>query len=158
MPFQVDQTADERFWSKVQEPFDVHNDCWLWTGALDISGYGRFRVGSHSDGTRTERKAHRWAYEFFDGPISAGMLVDHLCRNRKCVNPTHLRLVTPRQNVLENSIGTAATNAQKTFCLRGHELSSNNVYLTPSGARQCRECSRQEKQRRRAKSQYNNIK
>lgn len=70
------------------------NGCWEWTGPRHPAGYGRLCVGW----SRWEM-AYRLAYEYFVGPIAAGMHVDHLCRNRLCVNPTHLEPVTQRENI-----------------------------------------------------------
>ncbi len=79
----------KRFWQKV----DMSGDCWLWTAAVVANrGYGLFSVDGHLV------LAHRFAYELFNNPIPEGMQVDHTCHVRRCVNPFHLRLVTPRQN------------------------------------------------------------
>lgn len=79
-----------RFWQKVDKST---GGCWLWTRAIDPStGYGRVHVGG------TSGYAHRVAYELTNGPIPAGMMVDHKCRNRGCVNPDHLRIATNKQN------------------------------------------------------------
>ena len=67
------------------------NDCWDWTGTIGSGGYAGF-VGN--------MMAHRWSYQFFNGPIPAGLDVDHICRNRKCVNPDHLEPVTRSENML----------------------------------------------------------
>lgn len=78
--------------------------------------------------------AHRFAYELANGPIPDGLEIDHLCRNRKCVNPAHLQAVSHRENMLR---------AAKTHCLNGHPLTGPNVYLRPDGrGRECRECRR----------------
>jgi hypothetical protein len=82
------------FWSKV----DRSGDCWLWTAGCFSGGYGAFSM------KRKPRKAHRVAYEMFNGPIPDGLLVDHLCHTPPCVNPGHLRAVTNKQNI-ENSRG-----------------------------------------------------
>jgi hypothetical protein len=130
----------DRFWSKVEEPFDAHNDCWIWKGAGYASklGYGRFQLSN----PRRLVGAHRFAYEQFYGPISAGLVLDHMCRNPRCVNPTHLRVVTRSQNTLENSVGVTAVHAVKKDCVRGHPLSGENLYLRPNGGRACRMCRR----------------
>jgi hypothetical protein len=83
-----------RFWSKV----DKTEACWNWTGHLIKNGYGRIvREGKQT-------VAHRASYEHFVSPIPAGMDIDHICHNRACVNPEHLRPVTRKQNC-ENLTG-----------------------------------------------------
>ncbi|MFH0981536.1 MAG: HNH endonuclease signature motif containing protein [Planctomycetota bacterium] len=85
--------AEERFWPKV----DKTDSCWLWIGAMNLQGYGNFWIGP----TETEGYvgAHRFAYTHFVGPVPEGMDLDHLCRNRACVNPAHLEPVTRRVNL-----------------------------------------------------------
>ena len=85
-----ERTVSERFWSKVER--GEHDACWPWTAGSTGSGYGDFW-----DGTQMQ-KAHRVAYELSKGPIPAGMVIDHRCFNRGCVNPAHLRVVTRKQN------------------------------------------------------------
>jgi hypothetical protein len=121
----------ERFWSKVQKS----NACWLWTAARCSTGYGHFNV----DGCI--QKANRVAYELVKGPIPKGLTLDHLCRNKKCVNPDHLEPVTIAENVLRG-MGSPAMNARKIFCKHGHELSGDNLYLRREGGRKCRACQR----------------
>lgn len=81
----------------ARERFDLYYDkeqggCWLWNGSLTYDGYGLFRANNRATG------AHRFAYEYFVGPIPAGLHIDHLCRVRNCVNPDHLEPVTPQEN------------------------------------------------------------
>lgn len=133
---------------------DESTGCWLWQGARTEEGYGRYRHAGEP-----QRRAHRFAYEVLVGPIPAGLVLDHLCRVRNCVNPAHLEPVTDRENVLRG-IGPAARLAAATECKRGHALSGDNLILErrPSRSvgfqRRCRACRTEErrayKQRRRA--------
>lgn len=90
----------DRFWMKVQKG----TDCWLWVGAISDNGYGSFRLPSGARG------AHRIAYEWSVGPIPEGMDLDHRCSTRSCVNPSHLRPVTRKQN-MEHMQGPPITNS-----------------------------------------------
>lgn len=114
--------------------------CWLWTGFTDTAGYSRFSPG---DGNRKTCHAHIFSYEHFIGPVPQGKELDHLCRIRRCVNPTHLEPVTHLVNMRRGS------HATKTHCKQGHPLSGENLYLAPNGCRRCRTCKRirQEKSR-----------
>ena len=98
-----DRTPEERFWEKVERI--PSSECWFWIAPLNSGGYGTFywkgkRVG-----------AHRAAYELFRGPIPDDREIDHLCRNRDCVNPDHLDLVTHRENLLRGRTTPAAAIA-----------------------------------------------
>lgn len=110
------------------------NGCWVWKRP-DCNGYGGFS----NRGVRVY--AHRWSYQFFVGPIPEGLEIDHLCRNRACVNPDHLEPVTSRVNVLRG-IGVSAMNSRKTHCVRGHPFSGNNLAIRPDGGRTCLACRR----------------
>ena len=126
-------TAEARFWGKVEKS----QGCWLWRGGQGRGGYGRAHIG----GTEY-RPAHRVAYELVVGPIPDSFDLDHLCRVRLCVNPSHLEPVTNRENTLRG-YGPTAINARKTHCLRGHPLSGDNlVRLRSSDERKCRTCHR----------------
>lgn len=121
----------DRLWAKVV----VEGDCWRFTGGLK-NGYGQIR-----DDAGVLRRAHRAAYELLVGAVPAGMDLDHLCRNRACVNPDHLEVVTRLVNLLRGD-GWVGRNARKAACLRGHPLSGPNLYITREGWRQCRTCKR----------------
>lgn len=122
----------DRFWMRV----DADGDCWLWTGPVDREGYGQLAM----PGPRYV-KAHRIAYELLVGPIEPGLQVDHLCRVRACVNPDHLEPVSARVNV-RRSQSTAAANARKVTCNRGHLFDEANTRVTAKGWRYCRTCDR----------------
>lgn len=126
-------TVEERFWAKVQGG-DV-TSCWIWKAAILHNGYGQFRANG------VAMKAHRWAYETLRSEIPAGLVIDHLCRNRACVNPWHLDPVSIKTNVLRG-VGHTARNATKTHCPQGHAYDEINTYTSPTGWRKCRECTR----------------
>ena len=121
--------------------------CWEWTGAVDLHGYGYLTIGSRLDGTRRKAKAHRVAYEALVGPVPEGLDLDHLCRNRGCVNPEHLEPVTRREN-LRRGLGLIGEQLGRDCCAHGHPYSSANTYLS-KGARVCRRCKADQQARRR---------
>ena len=105
-----------RFWSKV----DKSGDCWEWTSSKHKLGYGRFAV-TEGGVTRVEG-AHRVSYELTHGAIPEGLHIDHMCHNEGCVNPSHLRAVTPKQNT-ENRKGpqvNSTTGVQGVFWVPSH--------------------------------------
>lgn len=106
--------------------------CWEWTGNISPFGYGLWWSG------KRRFQAHRAVYEAFVGKIPDGLTLDHLCRNRRCVNPSHLEPVTCRVNVLRG-IGPTAKNAQKSTCSYGHPF-EGNLLTRKDGWRDCRAC------------------
>lgn len=113
----------ERF-TKFYEP-GPKDQCWEWTGSLH-EGYGQIANKARPIG------AHRVAWELAHGPIPPNMTIDHLCRNRKCVNPAHMEVVTGSEN--------SRRGATKTHCINGHELAVT-AYVYPDGhRRECHPC------------------
>lgn len=127
-PPRVILRGENRIWGRVE----VTGFCWLWTGYINASGYGR----TQHDGRL--QLAHRVAYELLVGPVPDGMQLDHLCRVRRCVNPDHLEPVTSREN-------TRRGKAVKTHCPRGHALVDGNLVLSHlrRGWRSCLTCHRE---------------
>lgn len=118
--------------------------CWLWIGSIsEKSGYGVFRIGLHRN-----IGAHVFSYEKYKGKVPDGLVIDHLCRVRCCVNPDHLEAVTQRVNN-ERSSSPSALNAAKLYCKNGHPFSAENTYLQPGRVhRTCRICRKQRAQKR----------
>ncbi len=126
---------DVRFWAKVNKNGLLWNGarCWLWTGTINPYGYGIF---SRPNGSNL---AHRVACELTDGLIPDGLDCDHLCRNRACVNPAHIDIVTRAVN-LGRGIRSIKAIA-RTHCIQGHALVGENLYYEGNGKR-CRTCAR----------------
>lgn len=145
----------DRFWKFVRKD----EQCWEWTGSKWSSGYGSFFVAN--------RKAavHRVSYQINVGTIPEGLVIDHLCRNKSCVNPDHLEPVTSGENQRRGyeagreprglgltakgeRIGGALTHLAKTHCPQGHPYSGDNLYLWRN-QRHCKTCMRERQIARR---------
>lgn len=129
--------------------------CWEWTRASS-SGYGTLGPG------REERKAHRLSYRVFVGPMPAGLVIDHLCRNTLCINPLHLEPVTARVNTLRG-VSPLALLARQETCINGHPLISDRIVIRRRGnegrERRCIECQRRYNREyaRRARAARKNL-
>ena len=127
------RSEEQRFWDMVEKT----NSCWLWIGARNNGGYGE----SCLNGKTT--LAHKVSLHFHGILPIKGLVIDHLCRIRHCVNPSHMEQVTRGENVLRG-IGIAAMNARKTHCKNGHEFTKENTYNHPTQkTRSCRICTNQ---------------
>lgn len=117
--------------------FNESGGCWVWNGSFGGSGYGNFYDPFHKKRTTT---AHRYSYELLKGPIDEGLTIDHLCRNKKCINPEHLEQVSIRENLIRGT-GFIAINVKKTHCPDGHPYDGRNLGVY-KGLRHCKMCKR----------------
>jgi len=137
-----------RFIAKIK--LNPENGCWEWQSTKKV-GYGQFYLNKENPRIR----AHRFSYEYFTGKkIPYRLVIDHLCRNRGCVNPEHLEVVSTYENIMRGNSYTAQ-HAAKTHCIKGHEFSMQNTYYLKRKSRKgkngrleriCRACKK-EKQR-----------
>ena len=129
---------DREFFLKKVEKTET---CWLWRGAMKNTGYGEMTL--RVNGKKKYFRAHRVSFKIFkDEELEQGLVIDHICRNKACVNPEHLRQVSYRTNVLENSVAPAALNSAKVMCPRGHLYDEANTSFNSSNGRLCNECNR----------------
>lgn len=130
----MSKSMDERFWEKVDRR--TPEECWEWK-ACKVRGYGHFKA-------ERQIPAHIYAYRILIGPIPEGMTLDHLCRNRGCVNPYHLEPCSRGENTLRGNSPSAILYREKK-CKQGHSMEDDNVYIIHSKSdgrirRRCRTC------------------
>lgn len=113
--------------------------CHDWKGRITPQGYGELSANKNNGGGNL--RAHRVVWEALNGPIPEGMVIDHLCRNRSCVNPMHLEPVTVKENNLRGE-GVGAKNMKKTECKSGHPFDESNTGWLGNGKRFCRQCNK----------------
>ena len=117
-----------KFWSKVEKT----DSCWNWKGGVMSSGYGSFNLNKKSV------LVHRYSYEILKHMIPKNLVIDHKCKNKLCVNPEHLEVVTQKENVLRGD-SFMSTNAKKTHCPQGHEYLGENLKIY-NNRRYCKRC------------------
>jgi hypothetical protein len=136
------EKRDEKLRQRIDGKYIKRDDgCWSWTASKTRTGYGQIGPVQGSS-----RLAHRVSYELHVGPIPDGLVIDHLCRNRACVNPAHLEPVTARENIMRGT-SPAVWQSAKTHCARGHAFDAENTYITRGrfANRRCRKCAQQTK-------------
>lgn len=136
LPFKLGRYRDPRaFTADDPRTEKTAGGCWLWLRTI----HPKTRYGMVTDGPRGSGSAHKAFYRHLVGEVPDGMVLDHLCRVRHCVNPAHLRVVTQRENLLaDGSMALAAQHAAKTACPKcGGEYSFDK-----NGGRFCKPCQR----------------
>lgn len=146
-----DPRDPDSFWDRVVPRHGGsggYEKCWLWDGLINpVHGYGQVYFGQNCSKPRNQ-PAHRVAYELMIAEIPEGLVIDHLCRVRSCVNPWHLEPVTTLVNNRRGDGGVAARERKLavTHCPRGHEYSPDNtryrILKTGGYSRNCRICMR----------------
>lgn len=121
------------------------DSCWFWEGPKATNGYGLFSC------KKVRYGAHRLSYMIYVGIIPSGLVIDHLCRNRDCINPAHLEPVTQRENLLRSPLTLNGIGFAKTHCHKGHIFDVENTYIRAEGKRDCRKCRAEAAKRCREK-------
>ena len=140
----------DRQWGNLWKKVRPTGFCWEWTANRCRKGYGRFNLGGK------QQQAHRVVYEVLVGLIPEGLEIDHLCRNKACVNPDHLEPVTGSENMKRvpgKPFWVFSGKHVTGFCRQGHEYTDENTYTYPDGRTECRTCKRAHKRRQRAEDE-----
>lgn len=130
-----DEWTDKQYGNFMKKVKFLDNGCYLWTGARSVSSTGQLKYAIMSIDGKT-RVIHRYLYIYWKGEPPAGYHLDHVCKEKGCVNIEHLEPVTVGENVIDRSTGVTAQQADKTHCPRGHEYDNINT----AGSRTCTKC------------------
>lgn len=125
--------------------------CWYWAGRHNNVGRPYIQLWVRGEGHYRCQMASRWVYEVLVGPIPVGLDLDHLCRNKVCVNPDHVEPVTRAENMARRP----DSNQVKTHCARGHDLRVPGAFSRNGGSPTCRLCINQRARERRARPTTN---
>jgi len=154
---ETEEDIRARFEAKIDKSAG-EDGCWPWLASTNgKSGYGIFRGGKGRDkyGSKKWILAHRYAYELEYGDIPDGLQIDHLCKNRLCVNPRHMEAVSQRINTLRSD-GPSAKQARQTHCIHGHPFDILNTRIEKGGKRRCLACTRERDKKRYIKRKTKN--
>ncbi len=136
------KSAIKRFWVKVKKT----DNCWEWISGLNHYGYGQFTFNNYPIG------AHRFSF-YLKHNYFPDIDIDHLCRNRKCVNPEHLEAVSHKENMRRGLTNVGGVNFRKTQCKNGHKFTEDNLYRRKENLswRICKKCTRLRQKKLRVK-------
>ena len=127
---------------KIEQASDLPTPCWLWTGNVDFHGYGHTGRLTSETGRMKNWRVHRLMWTCIKGPIPTGMCLDHLCRNRHCLNPEHLECISSQENTRRGQVGRY--QREKINCPQGHSYDeANTMWIdgkTGKPERKCRKC------------------
>lgn len=137
-----DAPWEQKWTDRIESRISRTDGCWIWIGSVSRNGYGAYGSGARFSNTAV---AHRLVYMLHRGPIPDGLVLDHLCRNRRCVNPDHLEPVTMMENSRRSPL------VLKDACSAGHPYVDGSYYLD-RGSRSCKECKREQVRRYDAKT------
>lgn len=136
-----------RFWSKVK--VKRKNECWEWQSSISPQGYGKFSIDNYP------YSAHVISYKYFNNDHDKNLVIDHICMNKKCVNPNHLRQVNYFISNTENTNGFAYINSKKKSCKNGHKFTNENTIIRKNKSgrayRKCKKCRTIENKRAKAR-------
>ena len=138
----------EKLPERIKRRIQITDYCWNWTGSITEDGYGRV-YWNH-----TSTVAHRLVFALLIRKPKKGLVLDHLCENKKCVNPSHLNETTNSENCFRSPKYLPALNSKKTHCLYGHPFLGRNLVIVKSKrgiGRQCRECRNRRNRERTAR-------
>lgn len=139
----------ERTLSRHGRHIEFHRcGCWEWTGPTTDKGYARI-----SQSKTSWVLGHRLFFEIFRGKVPDGLDLDHLCRNRNCINPSHLEPVSRRENVMRGRSPFILAHHSGS-CVRGHQMTPDNTYISPKGQKHCKACRQMREKKRQDKRKY----
>lgn len=163
---QLSASEKEFVLSRIKSRINITSSgCWEWQGPKSHNGYGVLSLPQNLKELLGSR-VHRITYQIYVGDIPEGLQLDHLCRNRPCVNPQHVEPVTAKENIRRGETGKHNKHRgwlyqrMTTACVHGHPYDEKNTRIY-KGKKDCRECdrirSRKKTEKRRMEREGRNV-